>query len=78
MNRRVQEKNSERASHAERTVRHYSRVPGYRGEPDHEADVSDLLTDLRHFCARVGLDFDELYEASSPHYEAERKGQDDE
>lgn len=77
MNQQMQTKNSERASHAERTVRHYSRIPGY-GAPDYEADVSDLLTDLRHFCARAGLDFDELYEASSRHYEAERKGQDDE
>ena len=75
MNRQTETKNSERVSHAERTVRHYSRISGYRGEPDYEADVIDLLTDLRHFCTGGGLNFDELYETSRCHYEAERKEQ---
>ena len=75
MSQLTQTRNGERASRAERTVRHYSRVSGYKGEPDYEADVTDLLTDLQHFCASAGLNFDELYETSRRHYEAERKEQ---
>jgi len=75
MSQQTETRNGERASRAERAVRHYSRIPGYTGEPDYEADVADLLTDLRHFCAGAGLNFDELYETSRRHYEAERKEQ---
>ena len=73
MSQQTQTGNGERACHAERTVRHYSRVSGYKGEPDYEADVTDILTDMRHFCAGAGLNFHELDERSKYHYEAERK-----
>ena len=73
MDQEAETSNSRRAKRAERTVRHYSRVPGYKGEPDYEADIADFLTDLRHFCAGAALDFEEMVERSRRHYEAERK-----
>ena len=65
--------NSERTNRVERMIRHYSRIPGYKGEPDYEADVIDLLTDLRHFCAAAGLDFDQFNETAKRHHEHETK-----
>ncbi len=62
-----------RAARAERLVRHYSRTPGFSGKADWEADITDLLADLRHFCARGRLDFDEMVQRSRHHYNAERK-----
>ena len=65
--------NARRAQRTEQIVRHHSRVPGYEGGADYEADITDLMTDLRHFCAGSGLDFDRMAESSRRHYEAERK-----
>ena len=73
MGQKAETSNARRARRAERTVRHYSRVAGYRGKADYEADIADLMTDLRHFCARGGLDLDEMAERSRRHYTAERK-----
>ena len=78
MGKQTQTEKGSFTSHAEQTVRHYSRIAGYKGEPDYEADITDLLTDLRHFCAQAGLNFDALFEASRCHYEAERKEQNSE
>ncbi len=69
----AEQSNSDRAARAEHFVRHYSRVQGYSGEVDHEADITDLLTDLRHFCAGAELDFEGMVRRSKLHYEAERK-----
>jgi hypothetical protein len=63
-----------KAARAERTVRHYSRVPGYRGEADYGADITDFLADLRHLCRRAGLDFDQMVAMSRRHFEEEGKG----
>ena len=73
MRQEVKASNARRAMRAERTVRHYSRTPGFRGKADWEADITDLFTDLRHFCARGRLDFDEMVQRSRHHYNAERK-----
>ena len=73
MRQRSQEANRARSGRAERVIRHYSRTSGYSGEADYEADITDLLTDLQHFCAGTGLDFDELVERSRRHYRAEKK-----
>ena len=73
MDRKAETSNAHRAKRAEQIVRHYSRVPRYRGQADYEADITDLMTDLRHFCARGGLDLDEIAERSRRHYTAERK-----
>ena len=66
------------AARAEKVVKHYSRVPGYEGEADWMADVTDLLADLRHFCQAHGLDFDELDGLAERHFEAEMAGEDEE
>jgi len=76
MARKTAATDHQRATRAERLVRHYSRTPGFRGKPDCEADISDFLTELRHFCARRGLDFAEIVERSRKHYEAESKERD--
>jgi len=73
MGQKAEENNADRASRAERVIRHYSRTPGYSGEVDHDADITDLLTDLRHFCTGAELDFEEMVRRSKLHYEAERK-----
>ena len=73
MDRKAEPGNAHRAKRAEQIVRHYSRVPGYRGQADFQADITDLMTDLRHFCAGSGLDFDKMVERSKRHYTAERK-----
>ncbi len=70
----AEQSNAERAVRAEQAVRHYSRTPGYSGKADYEADITDLLTDLRHFCVAIGLKFDEIARRSKRHYEAESKG----
>ena len=38
---------------------------------DTDALVTDLLTDLRHFCAVYGVDFDSSVRMSENHFEAE-------
>lgn len=43
--------------------------------PDPEANVIDLLTGLRHYCGRAGLDFDALADQSWDHYMAETFGE---
>ena len=42
---------------------------GFQDDP--EADVSDLLTNLRHYCDSEKLDFDQLVERSAVHHDAE-------
>ena len=37
--------------------------------------VIDLLTDLRHYCDAVGLDYGDLNRVACGHYHAERSGQ---
>jgi hypothetical protein len=39
---------------------------------DREADVTDLLADLRHYCSAHGLEFKELDRRGYGHYSAER------
>lgn len=59
----------ERAFRGEVAQRRYRELPGSGDEP--QADLNDLLTDLRHFAAREGLDFGKALELSRMHYEAE-------
>jgi hypothetical protein len=40
-------------------LRLYARRTGLTFEADTEAALTDLLADLRHFCDREGLDFEE-------------------
>jgi len=69
-----QTSNDLRAFTAAEMVKYYSLDSNYRyGEPDYEADIVDFLTDLRHLCERLNLDFEELCRLSQRHYEAERE-----
>ena len=43
----------------EESLRLYARRTGLTFEADTEAALTDLLADLRHFCDREGLDFEE-------------------
>jgi hypothetical protein len=69
--------NEIRRWHAAEAIAFYRRVRsqnhdrGYKNEPD-ESVVGDLLTDLRHFCARDGVDFEAKLIGSQINYEAER------
>jgi hypothetical protein len=36
------------------------------------SDVTDLLTDLRHYCAENEIDFDQCLELSKVHFDAEK------
>lgn len=62
--------NEERASRSALTVQYYCSISGNDGEPEQEI-VTDLLTDLRHFCTGPGVDFDQASRMAQMHYEAE-------
>lgn len=62
--------NEERASRAALTMQYYSCVSGNDGEPEQET-LTDLLTDLRHFCAQAGVDINQAFRLAEMHYEAE-------
>lgn len=59
--------NNERAAKAAEKVKGYAREKA----DDVEADVVDLLVDLRHYCDAVGLDFGRLNRTARHHHEAE-------
>ena len=43
-----------------------------RGDPDDmQCMITDLLTDLRHYCAANGVDFDKHLRRSAEHFNAE-------
>ena len=59
-------KNSERAARVEGVL------IGYAGEAeDSEANLNDLMTDLRHWCHASEMDFDKAVKASQYHFAAE-------
>jgi hypothetical protein len=41
-------------------------------DEDHETDVADLLTNLRHWCRAQDVDFSQAVRTSLMHYNAER------
>lgn len=42
---------------------------------DKEANVTDLLTDLRHYCDEHGIDYAEQDKRAYAHYVAEKNGE---
>ena len=63
---------------SERSARGESVVIGYAGEADdNEANINDLLTDLRHWCHASELDFDKAVKASQYHFAAEMLEEED-
>jgi hypothetical protein len=64
-----------RATLAKRTIRaHATRLYGAESTEPYETVVTDLLSDLRHFCDSEDLDFAKLDKAAYTHYSAERAG----
>ena len=57
----------------ERALKAALKVKGYAGEnaDDIEADVCDMLVDLRHYCDAVGLDFGRINRTARNHHEEE-------
>lgn len=71
--------NEERARKAGRAVEHYANKAYTRGMDAEEPDtiLTDLLCDLRHWCARNGADFDGAVENSQGHFDEEQADETD-
>jgi hypothetical protein len=66
--------NETRAGRIDATLSYYkSDVMCERRESDEE-DITDLLADLRHYCARRRLNFDAISRTSEMHFQAEKSG----
>ena len=61
-----------RQSRAYRVLRFYKEQILREAGAVGEEDVTDLLADMRHFCARGDIDMDALIAASAVHYEMEK------
>lgn len=66
--------NAIRASYGSEAVRAYGATTHMLDE-EPETAISDLVGDLRHLCDSLGLDFDELADNGTSHYEAEIRGE---
>lgn len=65
------EDNAERSARAARALDYYSQGVGY-DQGDREAFVTDLMTDLLHYCDSHGIDPELMSERSRGHWRAER------
>lgn len=61
--------NTDRAEHARQTVEFYDATT--QGPAESPDNITDLLTDLRHYCHREKFNFDELIQSSDMHFDAE-------
>lgn len=59
--------NRTRVKNAGDALKGYQRI-----EPDKEANLTDLLTDLRHYCDSQGLDFADADRRAYQHYLEEK------
>lgn len=67
---------NKRAIAAEYALEKYARIKGVGELPSYDLmdeTTIDLLTDLRHFSAAIGVDFDEVLRISERHFEEERR-----
>jgi hypothetical protein len=55
-----------------RAVRVERLITGYAGEAIDPANITDVLTDLRHLCDRRDYDFHDMVHSSYLHYAEER------
>lgn len=68
--------NVERAHRAEQTIEYYNREHLCEDDfPISDAEIIDLLTDIRHYCKIMNYDFESIIRMSEIHYEAEEKGE---
>ncbi len=65
------EYDSNRADSGERLINFY-RGSCLNGDGDDDSIVSDILSDLRHLCAREGVDFDAAVLVSEINFEQEK------
>lgn len=63
--------NEERVNRITGTLDFYKRKMLGEGGPVTEDEVTDLLTDLRHYCQREAIDFEAALTMSAMHFEAE-------
>ena len=67
---------NKRAIAAEYALEKYARIKGVGELPSYDLmdeTIIDLLTDLRHFSAAIGVDFDEVLRLSEHHYEEDHR-----
>lgn len=64
--------NEDRANRIDDTLKHYTKTCKGDSYVDEEDDSADLLTDMMHWCARGGLDFDHLLATARMNYGAEK------
>jgi hypothetical protein len=63
-------KNAQRAERAMNGLTFHARQLG-PVDHDYETQISDLLTDLLHYCDQIGLNFKEILEISIINYDSE-------
>lgn len=67
---------NKRAIAAEYALEKYARIKGVGELPRYDLmdeTIIDLLTDLRHFSAAIGVNFDEVLRLSEHHFREERR-----
>lgn len=67
---------NKRAIAAEYALAKYARIKGVGELPSYDLmdeTIIDLLTDLRHFSAAIGVEFNEVLRLSEHHFEEERR-----
>jgi len=63
--------NEERANRIVSVMNEYCQVLEGRVFNDDDGDITDLLTDLMHFCEQKGIDFATCLRMARTHYAAE-------
>ncbi len=63
--------NEDRTNRVTDTLGFYKHTALGESGPITEDEVTDILTDLRHYCQRESIDFEEAITMSAIHFEAE-------
>lgn len=63
--------NEERVEGIEDMLQHFSEYSRF----DKECSIIDLMTDLRHWCAANGVNFDDTVRISADHYQTETRAE---
>lgn len=69
------ERNANRVERGQSLVDLYKKMPSCDAEGDDETTLVDLLSDLRHWAGKNGVDFADALQSSEMHYEAEIGGE---
>jgi len=57
-----------------KVIDYYNSLAGLSKADGAETSLSDLLADIKHFCRRKKIDFDEVLRRASGHFAAELQG----